>query len=60
MKHQHFPSVLSPEAHAEWGLYKIPEHNMLYVTHFSRQALGAEGEANKFSDVRSLEVIKAT
>jgi hypothetical protein len=26
----HFPSALSPEAHAEWGLYKILEYMGLY------------------------------
>jgi len=26
----HFPSALSPEAHAEWGLYKILEHMGLH------------------------------
>jgi len=26
----HFPSVLSPEAHAEWGLYKILEYMGLH------------------------------
>jgi len=26
----HFPSTLSPEAHAEWGLYKILEHMGLH------------------------------
>jgi len=26
----HFPSALSPEAHAEWGLYKIPEYMGLH------------------------------
>jgi len=25
----HFPSALSPEAHAEWGLYKILESTRL-------------------------------
>jgi len=28
----HFPSALSPEAHAEWGLYKILEYMGLHVT----------------------------
>jgi len=27
----HFPSALSPEAHAEWGLYKILEYMGLHV-----------------------------
>jgi len=26
----HFPSALSPEAHAEWGLYKILEYMGLH------------------------------
>jgi len=26
----HFPSALSPEAHAEWGLYKILEYMRLH------------------------------
>ena len=26
----HLPSALSPEAHAEWGLYKIPEYMCLH------------------------------
>ena len=26
----HFPSALSPEAHAEWGLYKILEYMELH------------------------------
>ena len=26
----HFPLALSPEAHAEWGLYKILKHMGLY------------------------------
>jgi len=26
----HFPSALSPEAHAKWGLYKILEHMGLH------------------------------
>ena len=26
----HLPSALSPEAHAEWGLYKILEHMGLH------------------------------
>jgi len=31
----HFPSALSPEAHAEWGLYKIREYMRLHVIQFS-------------------------
>jgi len=27
---RHFPSALSPEAHAEWGLYKILEYMGLH------------------------------
>jgi len=27
----HFPSALSPEAHAEWGLHKILEYMGLHV-----------------------------
>jgi len=33
----HFPSALSPEAHAEWGLYKILEYMWLHTRRGTKQ-----------------------
>ena len=37
----HFPSALSPEAHAEWGLYKILEYMGLHeIVNLERVKIG--------------------
>jgi len=41
----HFPSALSPEAHAEWGLYRILEYmGLMRYSHRERARTGPNFE----------------
>jgi len=50
----HFPSALNPEAHAEWGLYKILEYMGLH-------AIPPPGEGQNYvTEANSKKMLKNT